>query len=396
MAMAMPLTAAVDLDIGVGIGVRTVRTIRTIPIIRTKSLPNLPRPLAGQSAGVSHGALLVIGGTDFPEQTKVWFDGVHVLERDATAWRTPFHLAHPLGYAAAATLDDLIVVAGGSDATHHYAEAFTLEWSEGGGGRVQQRPLPPLPAPVAMAGGARIGRTFFIAGGQRHPTGTEALREVWSIDLAESAPSWRALPPIPGAGRILPIVAAQGGQLIVASGAELHRREDGSAGRRYLTDAYAYAWTPSRSAGNAGNAGNAGSAGSAEGTGTAGSWRRSADVPRPAVAAPALAFGSTQIIVLGGDDGVEATRIANGQPSAQHPGFNRDILSYDTTTGAWSTLGALPAGFALVTTMAMRRSANEDVDVEMVIPGGEDRPRHRSSAVVAISGINNQHDDRKP
>ncbi|MGV3723297.1 MAG: hypothetical protein ACO1SX_20555, partial [Actinomycetota bacterium] len=60
----------------------------------------------------------------------------------------------------------------------------------------------------------------------------------------------------------------------------------------------------------------------------------------------------------------------------RHPGFCTDVLTFDTRTGAWKRSGTLPLG--LVTTNAVRWGAR------LVIPGGEDRPGHRSTR--AISG----------
>ena len=92
-----------------------------------RELPPLPRAIAGQMAGNSHGALLVAGGTDFPAPpteggAKVWYDTVHVLEPGASSWTSTTPLPHPLAYAAAATTADRVVLAGGSDATQHYAD----------------------------------------------------------------------------------------------------------------------------------------------------------------------------------------------------------------------------------------------------------------------------------
>ncbi|MGH8638814.1 MAG: hypothetical protein ACREUZ_16885, partial [Burkholderiales bacterium] len=236
-------------------------------------LADLPRPLAGQAAGVSHGAVIVAGGTDFPVPlfqggTKTWYDAVHVLEPGASSWTTAHQLGRPRAYAAHATIGDLLVVAGGSDSTTHHPDAFALEWA---GGRISERPLPPLPVPIAMAGSAVSGHTLFVVGGQSNPADAEALRSVWTLDVSAASPRWTAIDPVPGEGRILPATAVVGGRLYVFSGASLHRAPDGAVARRYLTDGYAW---------------------SAQ-TG----WSRVAEVPRPIVAAPAAAVGQSHLVV---------------------------------------------------------------------------------------------------
>ncbi|MPZ19414.1 MAG: galactose oxidase [Luteitalea sp.] len=278
---------------------------------------DLPRPLAGHAVGFSHGVLIVAGGTDFPTPlfeggSKVWFDSVYALEPAATEWRARHRLPHPLAYAATATMGNRMLVVGGSDQARHYADAFTLEWI---GGKITQRALPPFPSPIAMAGAAVIGQTLFVVGGQRQPDDTEALASGWALDLSSPAPAWRALPPVPGPGRILPVVTAQQGRLHVISGAALRRAPSGKATRRYLSDAYS--WTPDEG------------------------WQRLADVPRPVVAAPAAPFGQSHILVFGGDDGTHASRVE--ELKDRHPGFSRDVLAYHTITDTWTTFGTMRA-----------------------------------------------------
>ncbi len=325
--------------------------------VEWQQLPALPQPLAGHAAGASHGALLVIGGTafanasrPFDQRTKTFADTVLVLEPGGTQWST-LHLPHPVAYAAAATIDDRLIVAGGTDGTRQYVDATAYEWSTAPAHGLRPQTLPRLPVPIAMAGATAIGHTMFVVGGQGGVDDIGALRSVWSLDLSAPAPVWRALPPIPGEGRILPVVTQQDGRLLVISGAALRRSADGKVGRRYLTDAYS--WTPS--------------------TG----WIQLSDSPRPVVAAPAMPVGQSHVLIFGGDDGREADRVA--ALGDQHPGFSRDILAYHTITNTWTTAGTLPAG--LITTMAVVTGTGEHSAI--VLPGGEDRPRHRSAAVFS-------------
>jgi N-acetylneuraminic acid mutarotase len=93
----------------------------------------------------------------------------------------------------------------------------------------------------------------------------------------------------------------------------------------------------------------------------------------PVVAAPAVAYGQSHILVLGGDDGSHAARTQELKDN--HPGFSRRILAYHTITGTWTQAGALPKGLVTTTAVHWREA--------IVIPGGEDRPAHRSSDVLA-------------
>lgn len=312
------------------------------------ALPALPRPLSGHVFGISADTLIVAGGTDFPISlfkggAKVWYDDVYALPRGANAWiRQEMKWPRPIAYAAVVSIADGVIVAGGSDGQRNTADVWLMRWADGA---VQREALPPLPSPVAMAGAAAIGRTIFVAGGQEAPDATRALNTVWALDLASTPRRWQSLAPLPGPGRILPVVASQAGRVIVASGAELIARPDGTTGRRYLADGFA--WMVSRG------------------------WQSIAAPPRPVVAAPSIAWGQSHVLVLGGDDGEHAERVQ--ELREKHPGFSRTLLAYHVDANAWAPIGKLPAG--LVTTNVVRRSDS------VIVAGGEDRPGHRVADV---------------
>ena len=317
-------------------------------------LPDLPQASGGQMAGVSNGTLLVIGGSYYKTSLfeggqKLWLDTILALEPDAKDWRLAGKLDHPLGYGAAVSVDDSVIVIGGSDGARHYADVWRLRWKDW---RLEKAALPSLPQPLANTGAAVIGRTIFVAGGQSAPSSTLATKTLFALDLGAREPKWRTLEPIPGAARILPVVVAQAGAIFVISGAELLTGADGKVSRRYLNDGWRYSPGPDNKG-----------------------WRGIADVTRPVVAAPAIDDGASRILVFGGDDGANVHRVF--ELKDDHPGFSRDILAYDITTYKWSKTGVLPV--SLVTTSAVKwRGA-------VIIPGGEDRPGHRSArALITI------------
>lgn len=319
-------------------------------------LPPLPDPIgfAGPYAGVSGGALIVAGGANFPDKMpweggrKVWHDAAFVLDRTNGAWRGEFKLPRPLGYGVSVTTPEGVLCIGGSDERQHVRDVFLLTWRRG---QLNQRELPPLPAPLANSCGALLGQTVYVAGGTDSPDATNALRNFWSLDLRKRGAQWQQLEPWPGPARMLSVAAALEDSFYVVGGTDLAPDANGKPVRTYLRDAYRF--TP--------------------GAG----WRRVADMPNPVVAAPTPApvVSPTQFLVIGGDDG----SLANFEPRSQHPGFPKRVLCYDTESDAWSVMGEAPASRATLPTVNWQGM--------FVIPSGEAKPGVRSPEVWAVRPV---------
>jgi N-acetylneuraminate epimerase len=323
-----------------------------------KPLPPIPdrEGFAGSFAGTVGGALFVVGGANFPEKrpweggAKVWYDRIFLLEPGATAspapgagaWREAGKLPAPNGYGVSVQLDDGLLLIGGGDAKRNFSEVW-LARAEGRG--VNFSAWPSLPKPLAMAAGARVGQTVFVAGGLDRPDAPQAQRAFFALDLENPRGGWRELESWPGPERMLATAGASDGSFFLFSGAKLVAGADGKPSREWLPDAYRY--TP--------------------GSG----WKRLADLPRVAVAAPSpAAVVDGKLIVVGGDDGVQV----NVAPTA-HQGFPREMLVYDPKTDAWTRVGEVPFSLVTTTSVVWRGS--------YVIPGGEQRPGVRSPAVWA-------------
>jgi len=313
-----------------------------------KQLPNLPdqEGFAGCFAGVSHGALLVAGGANFPEAKpwdggkKIWYDTVFVLERPNGDWRVAGKLPRPSAYGVSVTHNDSVVCVGGSREDGHHANAFRLEWKQG---QLYTSRLPSLPQTLANACGALVGDTFYIAGGQTRVESTTTLKAVWKIDLAVDMPEWTEIDPWPGRSRMLSVAAAHGGAFWLVGGTDLVATPEGKIERQYLQDGYRY--HPHEG------------------------WQRIADLPHPVVAAPSPApTDASGIYIVGGDDGTQV-KVA----PLQHSGFRKQIERYELSTKTWGAAGETSA--ARVTTPCVRWGQ------AWVIPTGEMRPGVRSPQV---------------
>jgi N-acetylneuraminate epimerase len=319
--------------------------------IRWSQLPSIPdrEGFAYPFAGVSNGALLVAGGANFPDKkpweggTKRWYDTVFVLERPDGEWKKAGKLPRPLGYGVSLTTGDGILCLGGCDQDRHYAECFQMRWT---GNEVKFTPLPALPKPCANFCGAIINNVVFVAGGIERPDATQALHSFESLDLSDLNSGWRELEPWPGSERMLAAAGSLDGSFYLFGGTALESDRDGKPVRRWLRDAYRY--TPGRG------------------------WTKIADLPRVSVAAPTPApqFGNSKLLVIGGDDGSQINT-----PPTEHRGFPRDILAYDASADAWTTVASVP--FSLVTTPAVTWNGR------IIVPGGEARPGIRSPDVFS-------------
>ncbi len=315
------------------------------------SLPPLPQALGGAVAGTHGDALLVASGTYFNTPpwdggTKTWVRDVYVLPAPDAAWVTTRDaLPTPRAYASVVSLTNGVLLMGGSDGVTHSREVTLLQWTNGA---LSFTDWPPFPVPHAMGGAAVLGDIVYAGLGLSSPLAVSADSSLFALDTKNLDEGWKPLEAFPGPARILPVFAAQSGSVYVFSGASLRDDGAGKAQRTYLTDGWRF--QPK--------------------TG----WTEVAGPPQATVAAPAAAMGTAHIMVFSGDDGSLADRIDVLRDT--HPGFSKSVLGYHTITDTWAEFGQIDP--ALVTTNATPWRG------QLVIPGGEDRPAHRSAAVVAV------------
>jgi len=385
--------------------------------IRWQEMPELPPGLnqarqpgvAGPFAGASNGVLLVAGGANFPELppwdggTKAWKDDIFMFEPAAGGgghWSLSpsLRLPHAMGYGMSFSTPEGIVCAGGCDGQRCYREVFVLRWNPARR-EIELATFPPLPAPLAMMGGAQVGQTLYLVGGQQEIAGAKPTRTFWSLDLSKRDQpdefKWTVLEPWPGPPRVVPVAAAQGSKLYLFSG----RVQAEGQHTTLLTDAFVHdpaggGWTQlrdiqgERTDGTDGfclMAGVAMPVGNSELLFTSGDHGslymqlealdfRAADARKRLAAASPAERASCQREL---DAALEDKR----ELSVHHPGFGRDILVYETATDRWRKIGESPAA-SQVTTVAVSWNSG------WVIPNGEVRPAVRTPRVVWVQPIN--------
>ena len=305
---------------------------------------------AGSYAGVHGGALIVAGGANFPEKPlweggpKRWTDRVFVLDKEDGTWQEPVRLPKPMGYGAAVSLPEGVMIIGGSNAEGALSDCYLLAWD---GATVSCRALAPLPAALTGHAAVLMGGKVYVQGGSYAVGEQDAQSLLWVYDPATDA--WQSGAELPGRGRFLHQMAVIADTLYVLGGIGLKPGDDGRQVRDMLTEAWSYD--------------------------EAAGWKRLADLPRYCAAAPTPApVWGGMIYLLGGDDAT-----VKGYTPQTHPGFHSASLRYDAGANAWAEAGCVAAARAVLPCAMWGEAA--------VIINGEQRPGKRSNEVWRIATI---------
>lgn len=173
----------------------------------------LPLPVAGYMAGVSHGKLFIIGGSYWEHVEKKWTDRVQVFDPRANRWQPGPPLPEPRSDAASVALGQDIYLFGGGMGGQIRRDALVLH-----GGAWRTVPEAELPEPRLYATAvAHAGYIYLLGGiskaGDYHTAGSTFWR--WRPGQT----GWETLPPLPGPGRINHAMAAIADSIYVFGGA---------------------------------------------------------------------------------------------------------------------------------------------------------------------------------
>ena len=351
------------------------------------NLPDLPdeRGVAGAFAGIHEDALIVAGGANFPRgypwekdengiaPPKIYHDSVYALVKsgpeytwEQQALKLPASVAYGVSIV---TSRGVICIGGeckdepvgGKQQMHLLTRVFRLSFDRESNTVGIDSTLPDLPFGLTSAAGALVNNVIYIAGGASDSGATNAFL---SLDLGKESLVWRELPSWPGPARILPVAAGQSNgtsnDFYLFSG----RLPGPENNVTYLHDAYVYR------------------------TGTK-VWEKLNRIEvngeaRCIMAGVAAPIGAHSIGVFGSADGLIMEQIMEHVRAGRsdsideiqrlHPGFNRDVLAYNTVLDRWSTLNAFPDK-PHVTSNAVKWGD------AIVIPSGEISPGVRSPKI---------------
>ena len=347
-------------------------------LLSFEELPPLPdrEGFAGVFAGlVSDGPddfLVVAGGANFPDKrpwengTKQYYDRVFVLPlKEGGTWREEDgKLPVKAAYGMSVGLPNgTSLLMGGENSDGVLDEVMEVSMFDG---KLSIEVVGTLPVGITSGvAGLVDGKVVVGAGGDQEKT----HRNLWRMERKDpNRIEWESLGWPDGArGRMHAVAGIRGGRFYLFGGRDHAASDDPADERIFKLDWLKDCWEL--------NIGK-------------GSWRRLADLPEGRSAAPstALPVGASSFLILGGvtvdflRSQVAARPEINGQ-GMEHPGFSKNVLSYDVVTDRWARRGemALRDGFPRVTTPVVFW---ED---QWIIPSGEIKPGVRTPGVLRVT-----------
>lgn len=344
-------------------------------------LPHLneqPKALgvAGPVTGVDHDALIVAGGSNFPDSMpwqngkKKYYDDVYVYVKKGKQiklYKKSFKLPAAIAYAAVCTTDFGVVYAGGENENGISDKVILLQW-DAAAKNVIFNNLPNLPFAVTNAAATVYKNIIYIAGGEMP---AEASSYFYSLDLNAVSAGWKQLPrlPKPVSHTVLTTQSNGKNACIYLTGGRKKNKNG-------ISDLYAsvYEFDLAKN-----------------------QWSEKKTLPYNLCAGTGIATGLHYILMFGGDTGETFHKVQTvmadinaesdsakklvlikekNQLQSTHPGFSKQVLMYNTITDTWSTVDSIPFD-APVTTTACKWNG------EVIIPCGEIRAGVRTPVILS-------------
>lgn len=289
--------------------------------LKWSSIPSLPdqQGFAGMYAGVSHNALIAMGGANFPGKypweggKKKWYDDIYVLKNGNTWVKAKEKMLFPAGYGVSVSYKNKVIVVGGSHENEHFRYVKGYEWD---GQKVLWSDYPDLPITLANMGGGLLGDVIVVFGGNESPAGS-ALKKCYGLDLTDLSAGWLELEAWPGPERIFPVCGFYKGQGYMFGGETVGFNSQKEKFRSILLDSYRM--TLEKSA-----------------KGWTARWEELASMPRGMSAGGSLLpVLQDKFLFWGGVDAVTAQY----RNPATHPGITKSLLYYFPETDSWEYIG---------------------------------------------------------
>ena len=352
--------------------ITTACSKKNTPVIDWKIAGNLPSAngtgigLAGPVAGVHNGVLIIGGGANFPDSMpwlggkKKYHDDVYVFrkENDSVLFVKSFKLPISNAYSASCSTPKGVCYAGGENSEGLSSKTWMASWND----TLQFENLPDLPTELTNAIAISIENKIYLAGGE---TVSEASKRFFTLDL-EKREGWKELRQLPLAVSHAVLLSVDDSGIYLVGG-----RRKNSTG---ISELYSSLWFYDIYNNQ---------------------WSQRKSLPYALSAGTGYANGD-KLFVFGGDNGETFTQVEkhiaaiNEEENdsikqrlnekknhllANHPGFSKNVLMYDTDSDEWSVIGSVPFDVPVTTTAVQWGK-------DIIIPSGEIRAGVRTANIL--------------
>lgn len=331
--------------------------------------------VAGPVTGVHNNMMFVAGGANFPDSMpwqggkKKYYNDIYLFikkDRQLIPIAGDFKLPENIAYPATCSTPSGILYAGGENETGISNKVLLLKWDAEKKSPVTE-PLPILPIAVSNASVTSYNNIVFVTGGE----GKDGVSDkFWSIDLSNSTSGWKELPllPKPVSHAVFVAIKSSGVLKLYLLG-----------GRRKTTQGISELYSSVYEFNTAQN-----------------QWKELPPLPYAISAGTGVAAGSASIVLFGGDRGTTFSKVESylasiskatnesekeqliqqkNQLLISHPGFSKEILQYNITTGKTKTTGTIPYPVPVTTTAFWW-------DKAVMIPSGEIKAGVRTPQIL--------------
>ena len=290
-------------------------------------LAPLPESNGGFVSGVVNGEIVIVGGTNWKDDTKQWLARIHAYDPQANVWREIGTLAAPLAYAAAGEHEGALWFASGSSGKSTHTAVWKMDRS------LAAKKSFTLGGGFVLAGGAVIGPSLYVLGGTDEMDHLERATNAF-LAIALATGRTTRLPDYPEPAFMVGATVACGGRFFAFGGARWDAVANIVAN---LSSAHTFNITTGR-------------------------WEKLAPLPSAVRGITALALDDSHILLAGGykNDAEE---------------FTDEAFLYDITSGKYSASKPLPCK-AMVSLVKLGEF--------VYCLGGEDRKKHRTDAAFRI------------
>lgn len=306
--------------------------------------------VAGPVTGVHDNKMFIAGGANFPDSMpwqggkKKYYDNLFVFikkGKQLIQLKGDFRLPENIAYSANCSTAKGVLYAGGENESGISDKVFLMQWNNTTKAVVFEK-LPPLPIAVTNAAATCCNNIVFLAGGE----GQNAVsNKCWSLDLNNIQSGWKELADLPKPVSHAVFLSTKTGGIVKLYIAGGRKKTPGGISELYNS---VYEFNSMQN-----------------------QWKELEPLPYALSAGTGIATGASGIVLFGGDRGTTFSKVESylaaiskatdqsekeqlvqekNQLLAAHPGFSKEILLYDITTGKCKTAGTIPYSTPVTTT----------------------------------------------